>query len=183
MIDLIVSDPSLLIDLEDVGLLFVMLELPYRFVIPLPVRYSEMLDLTVQDWQRLEAGGLETIDLSPEQVLEAWQIGQKNPDIPASDCFSLVTVGHRNDGVLLTGDQRLCRVSRETGVQVRGALWIIDQLERFGVCRAKRLVPALERWRDDPAVFLSEEEINNYLRRLRSSLTAKPEKQMEVYRV
>ena len=183
MIDLIVSDPSLLIDLEDVGLLFVMLELPYRFVIPLPVRYSEMLEFTVQDWQRLEARGLETIDLSPEQVLEAWRIGQENPDIPPSDCFSLVTVGHHNDGMLLTADQRLCRVASEAGVQVRGALWIIDQLERFGVCRAQQLVPALERWRDDPAVFLPREELNDCLRRLRSALTAKPEKQMEVYRV
>ena len=183
MIDLIVSDPCFLIDLEEVGLLFVMLELPYRFIIPLPLRYSEMLDLTVQDWRRLDAGGLETFDLSPEQVLEAERIGQENPDISAGDCFYLVTVDHHNDGLLLTGDKRLCRVASETGVQVQGALWIIDQLERFGVCRAQRLVAALERWRDDPAVFLPREEIEERLRRLRCTLTAELDKNMEVYRV
>lgn len=183
MIDLIVSDPCFLIDLEEVGLLVVMLELPYRFIIPLPLRYSEMLDLTIQDWRRLDAGGLETFDLSPEQVLKAKRMGQENPDISASDCFCLVTVGHHNDGVLLTRENRLCRAANAASVRVHGALWIIDQLETFAVCSARRLIAALESWRGDPQVFLPREEIEERLRRLRCTLTAELDKNMAVYRV
>ena len=60
----IVNDASCLIDLRKGGLLGVVCDLPYRFVIPLPVRASEVLDLSEAEWQALDEAGVITHDLS-----------------------------------------------------------------------------------------------------------------------
>lgn len=65
MTTVVVSDASCLIDLHKGGLLNVMLTLPYRFVVPLPIRHAEALDLTDRDWRALDEGGLVTVDLPP----------------------------------------------------------------------------------------------------------------------
>lgn len=54
MTSVIVNDASCLIDLHKVRLLPVMLKLPYRFVVPLPIRLAEALDLTERDWRPLD---------------------------------------------------------------------------------------------------------------------------------
>ena len=69
--------------------------------------------------------------------------------------------------MLLTGDQLMRRVAMETGTRVHGVLWIVDELRRCGTCDDARLVSALERWRDDRAVFLPRQEIDRRLRQLR----------------
>ena len=47
MTTVVVNDASCLIDLHKGQLLNVMLTLPYRFVVPLPIRQAEALDLVV----------------------------------------------------------------------------------------------------------------------------------------
>ena len=46
MTRVVVNDASCLIDLRKGGLLAVLSNLPYRFVVPLPVRESEILDFS-----------------------------------------------------------------------------------------------------------------------------------------
>lgn len=58
---IVINDASCLIDLNKVGLVEVMLQLPYRFVVALPVAHNELLDFTEKDcgvlrgldWNRL----------------------------------------------------------------------------------------------------------------------------------
>ena len=64
----VVNDASCLIDLRKGGLLGVVCNLPYRFVIPLPVRASEVLDVSEAEWQALDEAGMITHDLTPEEV-------------------------------------------------------------------------------------------------------------------
>ena len=164
MIRVVVNDASCLIDLNKVGLLPAMLTLPYRFIVPLPIRYSEMLDLTEQDWRHLSDSGLVTVDLPGELVGEVVRLVRENPALSANDCFCLVTARHIRDGMLLTGDSRLRRVARAAGVRVHGVLWIVDQLHGYGACGDSRLIGALEAWREDRTVFLPRTEIDNRLR-------------------
>lgn len=166
MTAVIVNDASCLIDLHKVRLLPVMLKLPYRFVVPLPVRCSEALDLSDRDWRRLDDPGLVTFDLPPERIADALRLRRRHPKLSANDCFCLVSA-RCHDGMLLTGDQLMRRVATELGVRVHGALWVVDELRRHGACGAARLIPALERWRDDQAVFLPRQEIDRRLRQLR----------------
>ena len=167
MTSVIVNDASCLIDLRKGGLLHVVLELPFRFVIPLPIRQSELLDFTDHEWRLLDEGGIETFDLPPKRVKEAFAVRYQYPRLSANDCFCLVSMRCYENGILLTGDALLRRVAAEDGVCVHGVLWIIDELEAANVCDEGLLISALEIWRDDYAVFLPVVQIERRLKRLR----------------
>ena len=166
---IVVNDASCLIDLRKGQLLHVLLRLPYRFIVPLPIRMEELLDFTPQEWRMLEDGGLTTYDLPGEEVAEVFAIKRKHSGLSANDCFALVTATCHENGILLTGDANLRKVALARSVRVHGVLWIIDELRAADVCEADLLISALELWRDDRAVFLPPAEIENRLRFLRRS--------------
>ena len=128
MTTVVVNDASCLIDLYKGRLLNVMLTLPYQFVVPLPIRHAEALDLTDRDWRILEEGGLFICDLPPERVDEAAGIKTAHPQLSANDCFCLVLTRCQSPGILLTGDRLLRRVATQSGVRVHGVLWVVDEL-------------------------------------------------------
>lgn len=166
----IVNDASCLIDLRKGRLLHAMLSLPHRFVVPYPVRMSELLDFTPQEWRILDDSGLETFDLPPEAVTRAFAIRAQHPRLSPNDCFCLVATLQHENATLLTGDQLLRRVAGAHQLDVHGILWMIDLLHENGVGQADLLVSALETWRDDPTVFLPREEIERRLRIIRRLL-------------
>ena len=165
----VVNDASCLIDLRKAGLLRVLLRLPYRFIVPLPIRMEELLDFTSQEWRILEDGGLATYDLPGEEVAQVFAIKREHTGLSANDCFALVTATCQKNGILLTGDANLRKVAVARNVRVHGVLWIIDELHAVGACEPDLLISALELWRDDRAVFLPRTEIENRLRNLRES--------------
>lgn len=162
----VVNDASCLIDLRKGGLLQVLLRLPHRFVVPLPIRGSELLTFTPEDWRGLDAAGLETFDLPGERVAEALAFRGRYPRLSANDCFCLVTTQCHEAGVLLTGDRTLRNVATSASVRVHGVLWAVDELRDHGVCEPSLLVTALKAWRDDLTVFLPAEEIELRLKQL-----------------
>lgn len=165
----VVNDASCLIDLRKGGLLHVLLRLPYRFTVPLPIRMEELLDFTSQEWSILEDMGLATYDLPGEEVAQVFAIKREHTGLSANDCFALVTATCQKNGILLTGDANLRKVAVARNVRVHGVLWIIDELHAVGACEPDLLISALELWRDDRAVFLPRTEIENRLRNLRES--------------
>ena len=158
----IVNDASCLIDLRKGGLLNVVCDLPYRFVIPLPVRASEVLDLSEAEWQALDEAGMITHDLTPEEVGQALVVKGRHPGLSANDCFCLVTASVY-PGILLTGDALLRRVAAGNGLRVHGVLWVVDELDAAGVCSTSLLSRALKAWQSDEAVFLPPHEISTRL--------------------
>ena len=166
----VVNDASCLIDLHKGRLLNVMVTLPYRFVVPLPIRHAEAADFSDQDWRILEDGGLIIFDLPPERIEEAARIKAAWPKLSANDCFCLVSTRCQERGILLTGDRLLRRVATQSGLHVHGVLWIVDELRKAGTCSEDVLVTALQRWREDPTVFLPYSEIDLRLKRVRRTL-------------
>jgi hypothetical protein len=162
----VVNDASCLIDLKKAALLHVLLRLPYRFVVPLPIRGDELLDFTAQDWRMLEEGGLTTYDLPGEEVARVFALKREHSRLSAKDCFALVTTTCQKNGILLTGDNLLRKVATARAVRVHGVLWIIDELHATEACEVELLVSALQIWRADDAVFLPVAEIDKRLRRL-----------------
>jgi predicted nucleic acid-binding protein len=160
----IVNDASCLIDLQKGRLLHVMVALPFRFVVPFTVRESELLKFTAQEWQMLEDGGLETHDLSPNEMGEAQSLQAQHPALSTNDAICLVTTVQYNGAILLTGDAALRRVAEAKAVQVHGVLWLLDELRAAGVANANLLRSALMTWRDDPTVRLPLNEIEKRLR-------------------
>lgn len=144
-----------------------MLALPFEFVVPYPIRQSELLTLTPQDWQMMDESGVETYDLQPDAVTEAFALKARHPGLSANDCFCLVTSQRRENAILLTGDAQLRAAAQQRAIEVHGVLWIIDELEARELAPSLVLVAALETWREDPSVFLPFEEIASRLRRLK----------------
>ncbi len=155
----IVNDASCLIDLRKGGLLGIVCTLPYRFVIPLPVRASEVLDLSEAEWQALDEAGTITHDLTAEEIGQALVVKERHPGLSANDCFCLVTAGVYL-GILLTGDALLRRVAAGRGMRVHGVLWVVDELEAAAVCNRSVLSRALKAWQSDETVFLPPHEIS-----------------------
>lgn len=166
MTRVVVHDASCLIDLRKGGLLEVLCELPYQFVVPLPVRASEVLRFLDREWQHLDDHGLITHDLTPDEVGQALIVRARHRALSANDCFCLVTaLVHR--GILLTGDAHLRKVATGTGLRVHGVLWVIDELAAVA-CPTSLLIKALKAWLDDSTVFLPQGEIATRLRALAS---------------
>ena len=161
----IVSDASCLIDLRKGGLLDVLCNLPYRFVVPLPVRESEVLDFSNKQWRKLDDAGMITHDLAPDEVAQALELKKRHPALSANDCFCFVTalVHH---GILLTGDAQLRRVATDNGRRVHGVLWIVDELDATEGCPGSLLTQALKAWQVDDTVFLPQQEISKRLKYL-----------------
>lgn len=155
-----------LTDLKKGELLHVLLRLPYRFIVPLPIREEELLDFTAEEWQMLEDGGLTTYDLPGEEVERVFTLKREHSRLSANDCLVLVTTICQENGILLTGDNLLRKVATARTVRVHGVLWIIDELHAADVCEVELLVSALQIWRADEAVFLPPAEIDKRLRRL-----------------
>ena len=140
----VVIDACCLIDLHKVQLHALALALPYRFVIPAPVRHSEVLNLTDLEWRYLDAAGLETLDPLLEHATEVLEARREHAGLSLVDCACLVAARHHENSVLLTADKRLRRVAQSEGQRVHGVLWIVDQLYVAGICGVARLVDVLE---------------------------------------
>ena len=160
----VVNVASCLIDLRKGRLLHVLLHLPYRFIVPLPIRESELLDFTPQEWAILDGGGMETYDLPPERMVDVFALKRQHGRLTANDCFCLVTTQCHEGGILLTGDSLLRKVAAEVGIKVHGVLWIIKELIATDVCDDALLIRALKIWKDDATIFLPKSEIERQLR-------------------
>ena len=165
MTRVIVNDASCLIDLRKGGLLEALCRLPYRLVVPLPVRASEILHFSGQEWQCLDSHGMTTHDLTPAEVAQALTLRGHHCALTANDCFCLVTA-LANRGILLTGDAHLRKVAIRRGLRVHGVLWVIDELAAADACPTSQLIDALKRWQSDNTVFLPRQEVAKRLRSL-----------------
>jgi len=161
----IVSDASCLIDLRKGGLLAVLCDLPYRFVVPLPVRELEVLDFSEQQWQQLDAAGMITYDLAPKEVAQALKVKEHHPALSANDCFCLVSA-LIHSGILLTGDAQLRKAANNKNLRVHGVLWVVDKLDARRTCPKELLIQALTVWQEDDTVFLPQHEISRRLESL-----------------
>lgn len=143
------------------------IRLPYRFVIPYPIRQDELLHFTAREWRRLERAGLALYDIPADRMGDAFALKNQYPGLSACDCFAFVAAKHHEDSILLTGDRSLRRVAEKNKIRVHGALWIVDELRNTRLCDEEKLIEALETWREDEFVFLPRNEIDRRLRRLR----------------
>ena len=162
----VVSDTTCMIDLRKVALLEALLRLPYTFVMPDTLFEDEWLSLTDDDKASLRDLGLGVRSLSGELVQRAGGYFNRHARLKLNDCFALTLAEDIGDCVLLTGDGPLRRVAEDNGLEVRGVLWVTDQLEAHKVESPAVLHTALRLLRDDDLVFLPADEIVRRMKRL-----------------
>lgn len=121
----LVSDTSVIIDLERGSLLQEVFRLPFGFAVP-DLLFHRELKGPLGD--RLLSWGLRVEELTSDEVARATSVRRANSSLSVPDtfAFSLATV---RGWTLLTGDGGLRRLAASTGLNVHGVLWLFDQLE------------------------------------------------------
>ena len=163
---IIVSDTSCMLDLRKAALLEAVLSLPYTFVMPNTLFEDEWLDISASDKRALCDRGLEVRELPGAAVARAAVYFNRHARLHLNDCFALVLAEEIEDSMLLTGDRSLRAIAEAKGIEVHGALWVIDGLASHGIVPPRRLYEALRLFRDDDLIFLPDDEVRKRMRRL-----------------
>jgi predicted nucleic acid-binding protein len=162
---IVVSDSSCLIDLRKASLLDAFLRLPYELLIPNTLFDGELLKFTAAQKRALVRGGLQVIDIPGDGVLRAVEINRQVPRLSIHDSFAFVLAEQHDGCVLLSGDGALRTYAASCAIEVRGVLWIIDELHRHSIVPVETLFEALALFAADETVRLPPRELAAYVRR------------------
>ncbi len=151
----LVSDTSVLIDLERGGLLEAAFSCGLVMVVP-DLLYER--ELAAENGPFLKQLGLGIVALTPEEVSLAQEIRTHRPGLSLPDCFAL-SCARRVDHALVTGDQLLRREAQSRKCSVFGLLWILEQMEKSGTVSTAMLYEGLSRVANHPRCRLPKAEI------------------------
>jgi predicted nucleic acid-binding protein len=139
----LISDASVLIDIEQSGLTSAMFTLPYQFAVP-DILFVEEL---AERHARLSQFGLVIKPMNSELITEAYLLHQKYPKPSVNDLLALVLAKHENSQ-LLTGDKDLREVAKKFDVEVHGTIWLVQQLIQYGKITAEDANSAFQHMKD-----------------------------------
>jgi hypothetical protein len=158
----LVSDTSVLIDLDRGRLLEHLFRLPYDFCVP-DLLFKRELAGDLGD--RLRELGLDIVELSSEELARATSVRRAVKVLSTPDTFAF-SVAEARRWTLLTGDLALRRLAEQHGVEMHGVLWVIDELDRESVLDAEGLHQALTTIHSHPRCRLPAVEVRRILARL-----------------
>lgn len=159
----LVSDTSVLIDLERGGLLEAVFELPYEFAVPDALFHQEMRGA----WgERLVEFGLRVEEVSSSGVGKALGYRSVKPVLSVPDTFALA-LAHERGWTLLTGDGQLRELAMTERVECHGVLWLLDRMEETGARSASALHAGLTAIAGHPRCRLPLREVAVRLERYR----------------
>ncbi len=118
---ILVSDTSILIDIERAGLEDVLLRIGHTWVVPDALYAAELETWTGPRWKQR---GLQVLELTPEEAQFAQERFQQNRSVSLNDCFALA-LARKRQLTLLTGDGALRKLATEEAVECHGFLWLI----------------------------------------------------------
>jgi hypothetical protein len=160
---ILVSDTSVLIDLERGGLLDSCFALPFEFAVP-DLLYNR--ELAAYEGPRLIALGLQVKELSGHEVAAAQAVRTTHPRLSLPDAFAYALASLRG-WTLLTGDGELRSLASAETVPFFGVLWVLDQLFAGAVIAAPAVASGLETIAAHPRCRLPEAEVRTRLERYR----------------
>lgn len=156
---LLVSDTSVLIDLERGDLL------PVAFATGMPMVVPDLLyakELEPYNGAYYRALGLQVVTLQPDEVSFAQFVNNERKPLSLSDCFAL-SCARRQDHVLLTSDGSLRAAAKDYGVEMYGLLWLLDGLAQSRVVTHASLHEGLTKIAQGPRCRLPKAEIQKRL--------------------
>lgn len=121
---ILVSDTSVLIDLERASLLEEMFLLPFEFSVP-DLLFTRELAGELGD--RLVQLGLRIEELTAVELRRATAVNRQNNRLSVPDTFAFAIAESRGWG-LLTGDGTLRELAVAEQIEMHGVLWLFDQL-------------------------------------------------------
>jgi hypothetical protein len=161
----VVSDSSVLIDLERGALLQVTFRLSHIFAVP-DLLYRRELEL--YNGPQLREMGLQVHSLSADGVALAsgYRLRQRRVSLPDAFALALAKFGGH---LLLTGDANLRTLATEEQVECRGLLWLLDQIESATLLPPADLEAALSAIAAHPRCRLPEPDVMARVLRYRRS--------------
>ena len=155
----VVSDSSVLIDLERGSLFAAAFALRLEFCVP-DLLYRR--ELQPYGGDRLLAMGLKVLDLDGDGVAQAARHHRAVPALSMSDAFALA-LAHCTDSILLTGDARLRQLASKEKVICHGVLWLLDRMHEEQTATPQDLYDGLVSIRDHPRCRLPKPEVSKRL--------------------
>jgi len=163
---ILVSDTSVLIDLERGGLLETVFALPHEFAVPDVLYEREMQG----EWgEALVRLGLRVEEVSKEGVANALRYRQQRTSLSVPDSFALALAKERQ-WLLLTGDGQLRELAGGENVECHGVLWLLDMMEEAGTPGLQLLYDGLFALAAHPRCRLPRREITTRLERYRTTI-------------
>ncbi len=161
---ILVSDTSVLIDLERGGFLEVIFALPHEFAVPDVLYHRELAG----EWgERLVRLGLRVEEISSEGVERALHYRSERQVLSLPDSFALVLAKER-EWLLLTGDGQLRELAAGENVECHGVLWLLDLMEEAGIPGIQLLHDGLQALAGHQRCRLPRREITIRLERYRA---------------
>jgi predicted nucleic acid-binding protein len=160
---LLISDANILIDMEVAGLVDLVFALPYEYMTPDTLFEEELRD----SHEVLIQKGLKLESLSTEQVEKVERLGKTYKGVSNHDVTAMV-LAQDKETPLLTGDRRLRQVCTEERIDVRGTLWLMDQLLSAELITVEGAARAYELMEEDGSRLPWDEvekQINAFKRR------------------
>lgn len=156
----LVSDTSVLIDLERGSLLETAFHLPYEFVVP-----DLLYEQEIEDYNgaALLALGLRVEELDEHAVTAALEFRRRESAISLSDSFALA-LAQAESWMLLTGDSALRALALQEAVDCHGTLWMFDQMHAEAVANVQDLHNGLHAISTHPRCRLPRAAMNARLR-------------------
>lgn len=155
----LVSDTSVLVDLERGSLLEASFRLPFQFAVPDLLYERELKEYGGEDLIRL---GLAVEELDGDNLTRAVAYRQQTPALSFPDSFALALAQSRN-WMLLTGDGALRRLAGKEKVECHGTLWLLDEIHNAAVASVQALHDGLTAISDHPRCRLPKSEVRRRL--------------------
>lgn len=152
---ILVSNTSILINLERGGLLEAVFSCGITMVVP-DLLYKR--ELESHNGPYLRALGLGVVALTAEELTLAQSIKGKRSGLSLPDCFALVCA-FRPGHSLVSGDKILCSEAIERCSIVYGLLWILDRMEQSGLVQKQLLIDGLTAICTYPRCSLPKDDI------------------------
>lgn len=155
----LVSDTSVLVDLERGSLLEASFRLPFQFAVP-DLLYER--ELKGYGGDELIRRGLAVVELDGDGLTRALAYRRQAPALSVPDSFALALAQTR-EWVLLTGDGALRQLATDEAVECHGVLWVLDEIHGAAVATAQALHDGLNAISGHPRCRLPRHEIRRRL--------------------
>lgn len=155
----LVSDTSVIIDLERADLLDEMFLLPFDFAVP-DLLYTRELEGDLGD--KLIARGLRVEELTAAELRRATSVNRQHTKLSAPDTFAF-TLAESRTWALLTGDGTLRELAATEQIVMHGVLWLFDQMADGNHVVFERLHRGLTQLFAHPRCRLPTKEVRHRL--------------------
>jgi predicted nucleic acid-binding protein len=136
---LLISDANIIIDAVAGGLLDEMFALDYDYGVPNVLFHYELRNQN----PGLQEKGLLIMELTAEAIADTLQLYTKHAKTGVSnnDCMALA-LARQERCPLLTGDGSLRQLALNEGMEVRGTLWLVEEMFDAGHVTINRITEA-----------------------------------------